>query len=302
MTSVKPAGAEPTTGVPSLAAAQAAALEADEVLARLGSRSAGLSADEAARRLRVVCANAVRSYRVRALPVLVRQLRSPLLLLLAVTAIASAFLGEGTDAVIIGIILAASVGLGFVNEYRAEKTAESLHPTIHHSCLMVRDGHPRIVDVTDLVPGDVVTIQLGEVVPGDLRLLATTELECDESVLTGESVPAERSPAPVAPGTPLAELTSCALMGTVVRAGSGVGVVVATRAEAEFGRIAVGLGERPPETEFQVGLCKFSALLVKVAAVLTAAIFVINVALHTPRLARQLFTSSSGPNPSPVWP
>jgi P-type Mg2+ transporter len=269
MTSVTPARTEPTTGVPSLPAAQAAALDADDVLARLGSRSAGLSAVEAARRLSIAGANAVRSYRVRALPVLVRQLRSPLLVLLAVTAIASAFIGEGTNAVIIGIILAASVGLGFVNEYRAEKTAEALHSTIHHSCLVVRDGHPRTVDVTGLVPGDVVTVQLGEVVPADLRLLATTELECDESVLTGESVPAEKSPVPVAAGTALAELTSCALMGTVVRGGSGVGVVVSTGAETEFGRIAVGLGERPPETEFQVGLRKFSALLVQVAAVLT---------------------------------
>ncbi len=211
-------------------------------------------------------------------------------MLLAVTAIASAFLGEATDAVIIGIILAASVGLGFVNEYRAEKTAEALHSTVHHSCLVVRDGHPRTVDVTDLVPGDVVTAQLGEVVPADLRLLATTDLECDESVLTGESVPAEKSPVPVAAGTALAELRSCALMGTVVRAGSGVGVVVATGADAEFGRIAVGLGERPPETEFQVGLRKFSALLVQVAAVLTTAIFVINVALQKPVLDALLFS------------
>ncbi len=290
MTSVKPARTEPTASVPSLPAARAAALEADDVLARLGSRTGGLSEDEAARRLQVVGPNAVRSYQVRALPVLVRQLRSPLLVLLAVTAIASAFLGEATDAVIIGIILAASVGLGFVNEYRAEKTAEALHSTVHHSCLVVRDGHPRTVDVTDLVPGDVVTAQLGEVVPADLRLLATTDLECDESVLTGESVPAEKSPVPVAAGTALAELRSCALMGTVVRAGSGVGVVVATGADAEFGRIAVGLGERPPETEFQVGLRKFSALLVQVAAVLTTAIFVINVALQKPVLDALLFS------------
>jgi Mg2+-importing ATPase len=273
-----------------LPATQAAALDADDVLGRLGSGSAGLSAEEAARRRKVVGPNAVRSYRVRALPVLVRQLRSPLLLLLAVTAIASAFLGEATDAVIIGVILAASVGLGFVNEYRAEKAAEALHSTIHHSCLVVRDGHSRTIDVTGLVPGDVVTVRLGEVIPADLRLLVTTELECDESVLTGEALPAEKSPVPVAAGTPVAELTSCALMGTVVRAGSGVGVVVAAGAAAEFGRIAVGLGERPPETEFQVGLRKFSALLVQVAAVLTAAIFVINVALHKPVLDALLFS------------
>jgi P-type Mg2+ transporter len=90
-----------------------------------------------------------------------------------VTAVASAFLGQASDAVIIGVILLASVGLGFANEYKAAKTAEALHSAIRHRCLVLRDGAPRTVDVTDLVPGDVVDLQLGQVVPADLRLLAT---------------------------------------------------------------------------------------------------------------------------------
>ena len=81
----------------------------------------------------------MRSYRARAWPVLLSQLRSPLLLLLAVTALASAFLGQGSDAVIIGIILVASVGMGFFNEYKAAKTAEALHSSIHHRCVVLRD-------------------------------------------------------------------------------------------------------------------------------------------------------------------
>jgi P-type Mg2+ transporter len=273
-----------------VSAAEAAALGADDVLARLSSRAGGLPEDEAARRLRVAGPNAVRSHRVHALSVLASQLRSPLLILLAVTALASAFLGQVSDAVIIGVILAASVGLGFANEYKAAKTAEALHSSVRHSCVALRDGHPRSLDVTELVPGDVVDLQLGQVVPADLRLLAVAGLECDESVLTGESVPAEKSAEPVASGTPLAELSSCALMGTVVRAGSGTGVVVATGGDAEFGRIAVGLGQQQPETEFQAGLRKFSMLLVQVAGVLTGAIFVINVALHKPVLDALLFS------------
>ena len=265
-------------------------LEAADVLARLGSTEQGLAEAEAARRLRAVGPNAVRSHRARALPVLGRQLRSPLLILLAVTAIASFFVGERSDALIIGVILLASVGLGFVNEYRAEKAAEALHSQVRHRCIVLRDGHPQSADVTQLVPGDVVDLQLGEVVPADLRLLATAGLECDESVLTGESVPTDKSTAPVPAGTPLAELSCCALMGTVVHAGSGTGVVVATGGRAEFGRIALGLGERQPETEFQVGLRKFSMLLVQVAGVLTTAIFVINVALHRPVIDALLFS------------
>ena len=282
---------EEGAAVPSpVTAAEAAAQGADDVLARLQTGTGGLEEAEAARRLRVVGPNAVRSHRVRALSVLASQLRSPLLLLLAVTALASAFFGQGSDAVIIGVILAASVGLGFVNEYKAAKTAEALHSSVRHRCVVLRDGHPRTADVTELVPGDVVDLQLGQVVPADLRLLATAGLECDESVLTGESLPAEKSAGPVAAGTPLAELGCCALMGTVVRAGSGAGVVVATGGDAEFGRIAVGLGQRQPETEFQAGLRKFSMLLVQVAGVLTGAIFVINVALHKPVLDALLFS------------
>jgi P-type Mg2+ transporter len=273
-------------------AAEAAALGSAEVLARLGSDPEGLDGDEAARRLQVVGPNAVRSYRARAWPVLAGQLRSPLLILLAVTAVASAFLGQASDAVIIGVILAASVGLGFFNEYKAAKTAEALHSSIHHSCVTWRDGHPRTVDVTELVPGDVVDLQLGQVVPADARLLTTAGLECDESVLTGESMPVEKATDPVAAGSPLAELSSCALMGTVVRAGSGTGVVVATGGDAEFGRIAKGLGEGQPETEFQVGLRKFSMLLVQVAGVLTGGIFVINVVLHRPVITALLFSLS----------
>ncbi len=113
-----------------LAVADAASLTPDEALARLASNRTGLTDAEAALRLAVTGPNAVRSHRARGLLVLGRQLRSPLLILLAVTAAASYFVGERSDALIIGVILAASVGLGFVNEYRAAKAAEALHSQI----------------------------------------------------------------------------------------------------------------------------------------------------------------------------
>ena len=121
------------------------------------------------------------------------------------------------------------------------------------------------MDVTDLVPGDVVDLRLGDIVPADVRLLAVSGLECDESVLTGESLPVDKYTDPTPAGTALAELSGCALMGTVVHAGSGRGVVVATGARTEFGKIAAGLSTHQLDTEFQVGLRKFSMLLVYVA-------------------------------------
>lgn len=135
------------------------------------------------------------------------QLRSPLRGLLLAAAVASYFVGERSDAVIIGVIVALSVGLGFVNKYRAEKAADALHSQIHHQALAVRGGRPVAVDVTALVAGDVVELRLGDTVPADIRLLRATGLECDESVLTGESLPVDKGTAPVPAGTPLAELS-----------------------------------------------------------------------------------------------
>ena len=171
---------EEGAAVPSpVTTAEAAALGADDVLARLRTGARGLPEDEAARRLAVAGPDAVRTHRVHALSVLASQLRSPLLLLLAVTALASAFLGQASDAIIIGGILAASAGLGFANEYKAARTAETLPSSVRHSCVTRRDGHSRPVDVTELVPGDGVDLQLGQVVPADLRLLTTgSSSEC----------------------------------------------------------------------------------------------------------------------------
>jgi Mg2+-importing ATPase len=124
------------------------------VLIALGSTPDGLSTAEAADRLRSVGPNAVRTHRARPLAVLARQLKSALLILLLTTASISFFLGERTDAAIIGVIVAASVGLGFANEYRAERAAEALHTQVKHHVAVLRDAHVSDVDVVDLVPGD----------------------------------------------------------------------------------------------------------------------------------------------------
>jgi Mg2+-importing ATPase len=269
---------------------QAASTAPDQVLAGLASGVGGLTATEAAHRLATLGPNAVRTHHAQPWRILLRQLNNAVLILLAVTAGISFALGQHTDTVVIGLILLASVGLGFVNEYRAERATEALHSQVSHRAVVVRDGQATQVDVTALVPGDVVRLELGQIVPADLRLLEATGLECDESVMTGESQAVDKAPAAVPAGSALGDLTSCALMGTVVHGGSGVGVVVATGASAEFGRIAAGLGERQPETDFQVGLRRFSVLLLQVAVALTSLIFVTNLVLHRPFIESLLFS------------
>ena len=267
-----------------------ASLPADVLVALGADEEVGLTSTEVGLRQARWGLNAVSSHRARFWPVMWHQLRSPLLGLLLIAAVASYFVGERSDAVIIGVIVALSVGLGFVNEYRAEKAAEALHSQIHHQAEVIRDGAPASVDVSLLVPGDVVRLRLGEIVPADIRLLSVSQLECDESVLTGESLPVEKHTDAVPVGTGLAELACCALMGTVVHGGTATGVVAATGVQTEFGKIAAGLSTHQLDTEFQVGLRKFSMLLVYVAGSLTTSIFVINVLLHKPILDALLFS------------
>jgi len=269
--------------------ATAAAAGPQEVLKRLGSSDSGLSATEAAGRLGRYGPNVVGLHRVRALAVLWGQLRNPLLLLLLAAAGVSGLTGDPTDAIIIAVIVALSVGLGFVNEYRAAMAVEQLHERIRRQAVVWRDGHQRNADVTQLVPGDVVALRIGDIVPADIRLLEAEQLECDESVLTGESLPVSKDVAPVA-GRADADLSSCVFMGTIVQQGSGRGVVVGTGASTSFGKIASGLAGRPPETGFQVGLRKFSELLATIALVVAILVFVINVVLGRPLLQALLFS------------
>ena len=263
---------------------------ATDVLDWLGTSEAGLSSAEAAARLSRFGPNSLRTHRVSAWAVLRRQLNNAVLALLAVTAVVSFFLGDNTQALIIGIILAISVGLGFVNEYRAERASAALHSRVRHNAVVRRDGRDSQVDVNQLVPGDVIELTLGELVPADVRLLTVNSLECNESILTGESQPAEKSPEAAPPGTALTDAADLAFMGTVVSAGSATAVVYATGLHAQFGRIAAGLGERQPETEFQIGLRRFSYLLLWVALTLTVLILVANLLLRRPVIDAVLFS------------
>jgi Mg2+-importing ATPase len=281
----------PTPALPDgLTAVRFAAAPVDEVLGWLDSSEQGLSSAEVSARRARYGPNAVRTHHVNALAVLGRQLRSAVLILLAATAVVSYFLGDSLQAIIIGVILAASIGLGFINEYRAERAAAALHSGVRHTAVARRDGTFVAIDVTELVPGDVIRLSLGEAVPADLRLIEATGLECNESILTGESMSSEKSPQPVPADAELAESSDLAFMGTIVSAGEGTGVVYATGRNAEFGRIAAGLGERQPETDFQVGLRKFSYLLLQVAIALTVLILVSNLLLRKPVIDSVLFS------------
>jgi Mg2+-importing ATPase len=275
-----------------IAVGTAAALDADTVLQMLGTGHEGLSEDDVHHRLARVGANTVPEHRVTLASIIGTQLRSPLLLLLFGTAVLSAVLGERTNAVIIIAILFASVGLGAGNDYRAARTAKSLQADVRDRAEVVRHGDTTKVDVAELVPGDVVRLSIGTVVPADIRLVHVDGLSCEESVLTGEALPVAKSAEPTAAGAALAELRSCALMGTVVHAGRGWGVVVATGTRTEFGRIARDLQTAAPQTAFQAGLRQFSLLLVTIAACVSGTVFAINLLLGRSVIDALLFSTA----------
>ena len=154
-----------------------------------------------------------------------------------------------------------------------------MHSEIRHEVTVVRDGEPVSVEVTHLVPGDIVHLGVGSIVPADVRLLAASNLECDESILTGESVPAEKSAEPVASGAPLGGAVVVPVHGHGRARGLGRRRGRGHRApRRSSGGSPSGSGERQPQTEFQLGLTRFSGLLAKVGGVLSVTIFVINVA------------------------
>ena len=242
-----------------------------------------------ARRLGIYGPNVLAAHGVSAWSVLARQLRSYLLLLLLVAAVVSAAVGELTEALIIGAIMVMSIGLSFFNEYRSEKAVEELHSEIKHLAVVDREGAPAAISVTQLVPGDVVHLRVGDVIPADLRLLEVHELECDESVLTGESRAMDKTAEAQPPGDSPLDLRPCAFMGTLVSGGGGRGVVVRTGSRTAFGAIAVRLGEQQGRTAFQQGLQDFSRLLATVTVVLAGSIFVINAAVGHSILQSALF-------------
>lgn len=264
-----------------------------ELFASLKSTPVGLTSAESQRRSIEFGHNVLVEHRVTIWAVLLRQIRNPLLILLAGAALVSGVTGDVKDAMIISTISVLSIGLGFTNEYRSELAALALHTNIHHQVVAWRDAKQTTIDVSNLVPGDVVELSMGTIVPADLRLIATSHLECDEAVLTGESASATKTAVSAVPAgeTLLTQgMATCAFMGTVVHQGTGTGVVVATGSHTAFGRIASGLNQESPTTAFQLGLKSFSKLLVVVAAVLTTSIFVVNVALQRPLIDALLFS------------
>ena len=252
-------------------------LDVDAVLTRLQTSARGLEPPEAEARLREVGPNTLTEGRGRPpLGLLASQFADAMILVLAAAAAISALVGDVTDALVIVAIVILNGGLGFVQEYRAERAMAALRVLAAPTADVVRGGRVRRVPADALVPGDVVRLSAGAVVPADIRLLEAAALRVDEAALTGESTPVAKTTAALEDGAlPVADRTNMAYRGTVVTYGRGSGVVVATGMATEFGRIAGLLQEtRRVPTPLQRRLASFGRVLAVAAAVVGAVVFV----------------------------
>ncbi len=219
-------------------------LPVDEALARQRADAAGLSADEAARRLAAHGPNRLPGAPKRgALRRFISQFHNVLIYVLLFASLITALLAEWADTgVILGVVLINAL-IGFIQEGKAERALEAISSMLSPRAIVLRSGKKTDVSAVELVPGDVVVLQAGDLVPADLRLLKARNLQVEEAILTGESVPAEKSTDAVAPDAALGDRASMAWSGTLVTAGVGTGLVVATGAATEIGRISSLLSE-----------------------------------------------------------
>ena len=266
-------------------------LPTDDVLRRLGATAKGLSAAEAAARLKRYAASQLApKKRTDAFALLIGQFSSPIVLMLVGAAVVSIFLHDTTDAVIILVIVVASGLLGFWQERGAAGAVEKLLSLVEVKAKVLREGVPVDVAVREVVPGDVIVLSAGATAPGDCLLLQSRDLFADEATLTGETFPAEKSMAVLPADTPLGKRTNFVFLGTHVVSGSGTAVVVSTGKDTEFGKVSERLKLRPPETDFERGVRRFGYLLMEVTLLLVIGIFAFNVYLHRPVLDSFLFS------------
>jgi len=252
----------------------------DSLLAAVGSRTEGLTAAEALERR--TTAQRIRSARTETIRLFLRQLSSPITLILLGATVVSAIVGEVTDAAIIAVIVLASAVVGFRQEYVAGRAIDELLAQVQVRARVLRAGAEQQVPLDEVVRGDVVLLRVGDIVSADCRVLQSNALQVDESMLTGESFPVVKQ----ADGDPAGQRVS---MGSHVVSGVGTAVAVEVGAATELGGISALLGD-VRETSFERGLRAFGTMLMRATAVLVASIFAINLVLHRPLLDSLLFS------------
>jgi Mg2+-importing ATPase len=250
----------------------------------------GLSEREAAQRLKRFGPNSVENVvRLGPLRLFLRQLASPLVIILLFGAGISILLQDLVDAGIILAIVLISTLLGFYQEYRASAAVEELKRHLALTSKVWRGGKLVTAPASSIVPGDIIELSAGNLIPADGLLLSANDFMVSEASLTGESFPVEKQPGRVAAEAPLSGRSNAVFLGASVRSGTARVLVAATGPRTAFGAIAARLQARAPETEFQRGIRQFGYLLVRVMIVIVLFVLTVNLLLDRPVVESLLF-------------
>lgn len=261
-------------------------LAAPEVLQSQQSSATGLTKEEAHARLEAVGPNELQEKRrTSPLEIFLAQFKSFLVAILIFAAAVSLLLGEIADGAIILVIIVLNAVLGFVQEYRAEKAIEALKRLAAPRAKVIRDGVEAVIPAKEVVPGDILVFEAGDIVAADARLIEALNLKIDESVLTGESVPSIKFVESLPADTPLADRENMAYSGTAASYGRGTGVVTATGMQTEFGKIATRIQQTKDEqTPLQRRLQSLGLILGVLVIAIAVALFAIQTLSGAPVL------------------
>lgn len=262
-----------------------------QILNSLNLSINGLSTSDAEKRLQLFGLNSlISSQKKSVIELLINQFKSPIILILIFATIISALVKEWVDAIIILFIIIGSSLLSFFQEYNASNATEALKKRISIRTKLLRDEKITQIPSEHVVPGDIILLSAGSLVPADCILLEANDLYVNQSVLTGETFPAEKTPGVVEASASLTQRTNCVFMGTSVRNGTAKALVINTGQNTEFGKISKTLNLKPEETEFEKGVRLFGLMLSEIMLVMVLLVFGFNVFVQKPILDSLLFS------------
>lgn len=249
----------------------------EEALSQMGVADQGLS-EEAVEAARDKFGPNLLSHKVEqgVLGELFQRCKNPLVIQLLVICVVAVLMGDFRSATVVGGMIFLSVVLAYVQEHRSSKAVEELQAMVQTDCTVIRDGVECDLAVADIVPGDIVVLNAGAIIPADLRLLSAKDFFVSQSSLTGESMPVEKTaePADVA-GRGLIELQNACFQGSNVLSGTARGVVVNTGSKTHFGAIAEKLAGQRVQTSFDKGIAGFTWLMIRFMVVMVSVVFLI---------------------------
>lgn len=253
----------------------------DVLFERLSTSINGLTDAEAQRRVKEYGYNEPAKKKKRSIIFqILSKFANPLVIVLLIIASFSLFFGEKISAILVSLMAIMSVFLSFIQEYRAGKEAEKLSEMVRATATVHRNGKPREVKIKEIVPGDIVDLSAGDMIPADLRIISCKDLFVNQAPLTGESFPVEKFAEPIQPKSrSVSELINIAFMGSSVVSGTALGLVVKTGISTQFGEISSRLVTIGVDTSFDKGIRKFTWLMIRLMLILIVVIFAINALL-----------------------